>query len=166
MARSSLLFLCAALISSVSSAQTGANVPADTALSVVAYVEARAAAAETARATLNRYREASRARWIGRVEFFEQIGRPGHFAIVETWRDQAAFDARDDSAHRQLLDELEAIRVSGYDQRLYKTLTTAPAVASTDSGTVSCHCARRRRAQLASTGVARTLGGGQPAGSR
>ena len=61
MARSSLLFLCAALISSVSSAQPGANVPADTALSVVAYVEARAAAAETARATLNRYREASRA---------------------------------------------------------------------------------------------------------
>ena len=32
--------------------------------------------------------------------------------------------------------QLEAIRVSGYDQRLYKTLTTAPAVASTDSGTV------------------------------
>ena len=78
---------------------------ADTALSVVAYVEARAAAAETARATLNRYREASRVQdGIARVELFEQIGRPGHFAIVETWRDQAAFDARDDAAHRQLLD--------------------------------------------------------------
>ena len=133
MARSSLLFLCVALISTVSSAQPGANVPADTALSVVAYVEARAAAAETARALLNRYREASR---VGRVELFEQVGRPGHFAIVETWRDLAAFDARDDAAHRQLLEALEAIRVSGYDQRLYKTLTTAPAVASTDSGTV------------------------------
>ena len=137
MARSSLLFLCAALVSSVASAQTGANVSADTALSVIAYVEARAAAADTARATLNRYREASRAQdGTSRVELFEQIGRPGHFAIVETWRDQAAFDARDDAAHRQLLDALEAIRVSGYDQRLYKTLATAPAVASTDSGTV------------------------------
>ena len=133
MTRSSLLFLCVALISTVSSAQPGANVPADTALSVVAYVEARAAAAETARALLERYREASR---VGGVEIFEQVGRPGHFAIVETWRDQAAFDARDDAAHRQLLEALDAIRVSGYDQRLYKTLTTAPAVASTDSGTV------------------------------
>ena len=33
-----------------------------------------------------------------RVEFFEQIGRPGHFAVVETWRDQKAFDARDVAA--------------------------------------------------------------------
>ena len=163
MARSSLLFLCAALISTVSSAQPGANVPADTALSVVAYVEARAAAAETARAMLNRYREASR---VGRVELFEQIGRPGHFAIVETWRDQAAFDARDDSAQRQLLDELEAIRVSGYDQRLYKTLDDGSRSRVHGFRNRSCHCARRRRAQLASTRVARTLGGGQPAGSR
>ena len=69
MARSSLLFLCAALISSLSSAQPGANMPADTALSVVAYVEARAAAAETARAMLKRYRDASRVGRVTRIIF-------------------------------------------------------------------------------------------------
>src|SRR4029078_2139128 len=58
-----------------------------------------------------------------RAEFFEQIGRPGHFAIVETWRDQKAFDARDAGTHTPLLDGREPIRVSGYDQRPYKTLS-------------------------------------------
>jgi quinol monooxygenase YgiN len=128
---SSLLFFCAALMPFVASAQTEVNA----ALSVVAYVETRAAAADAARVTLKRYRDASRTQ-DARVEVFEQIGRPGHFAIVETWRDQPAFDARNDSAHGQLLDALQAIRVSGYDQRLYKTLTTAPEVAATEQGTV------------------------------
>ena len=43
---------------------------------------------------LKQYRDASRGQdGFMRAEFFEQIGRPGHFAIVETWRDQKAFDA-------------------------------------------------------------------------
>jgi len=130
----SLLLLCAVLMSFVSSAQTEANAP-DVALSVVAYVETRASAAEAARVALKRYREASRAQ-DARVELFEQSGRPGHFAVVETWRDQPSFDARDSSEHGQLLDALQTIRVSGYDQRLYKTLTRAPEVPSTEPGTV------------------------------
>ncbi len=62
------------------------------------------------------------------VEIFEQIGRPGHFAVVERWRDQAAFDARDAAARKRLLDALESMRVSGYDERPYKALSTAPEV--------------------------------------
>jgi quinol monooxygenase YgiN len=56
---------------------------------------------------------------------FEQIGRPGHFVVLETWRDQAAFDARDAAVQKQLLTAFQSIRVSDYDQRPYKTLTTA-----------------------------------------
>ena len=37
-----------------------------------------------------------------------QTGRPGHFAVLETWRNQAALDARDASAKRQLMDALQA----------------------------------------------------------
>jgi quinol monooxygenase YgiN len=137
MERSSLVFLSAALIASAASAQTGANVPVDATLSAVAYVETQASAAAAAHAMFGRYRDAIRTKdGFARVEFFEQVGRPGHFAVVETWRDQAAFDARGDVAQQQLLDALQPIRVSGYDQRLYKTLTTAPEVPSRDPATV------------------------------
>ena len=34
-----------------------------------------------------------------RFDLFEQVGRPGHFAIVETWRDQQALDAHASAAH-------------------------------------------------------------------
>ncbi len=59
------------------------------------------------------------------MDLFLQTGRPGHFAVLETWRNQAAFDARDPSAKRQLMDALQAIRTSDYDERPYKTLTLA-----------------------------------------
>jgi quinol monooxygenase YgiN len=78
-----------------------------------------------AQAALRQYRDTSRneAGYV-RVELFEQVGRPGHFAIIETWTDQKAFDAHGLAAHtRQLLSTLEPIRVSDADQRLYKTLT-------------------------------------------
>jgi len=51
-----LLWVCAALMPSVSSPQTVANAPVDAALSVVAYVETRVSAAEAARATTRRMR--------------------------------------------------------------------------------------------------------------
>src|SRR5687767_15813310 len=57
------------------------------------------------------------------IEAFEQIGRPGHFALFEVWRDQKAFDARDASVQKQLRDALQPIRVSDYDQRPYKTIS-------------------------------------------
>ena len=61
------------------------------------------------------------------VEAFEQVGRPGHWVIVETWRDQKAFDARNASVQQRLIDSTKAIRVSGFDQRPYKTIAVAAA---------------------------------------
>ena len=57
------------------------------------------------------------------IELFEQLGRPGHFALFEVWRDQKAFDARDAAVQKQLRDALQPIRVSDYDQRPYKTIS-------------------------------------------
>jgi quinol monooxygenase YgiN len=105
--------------------QVKPDAPADPTFYAVSYVETRSSSTKAAADALRRYREASRARdGFLRMEFFEQIGRPGHFVVVETWRDQPAFDARDPALQKQLLDALEPIRVSGYDQRPYKTLST------------------------------------------
>jgi quinol monooxygenase YgiN len=94
----------------------------------VAYVEVAPASAAQATTALKRYRDAA-AGETGFVSFdaFEQLGRAGHFAIIEAWRDQAAFDAHQSAASASALkDALQPIRISGYDQRPYKTLTVAP----------------------------------------
>ena len=52
------------------------------------------------------------------------------------WRDQKAFDARDAAMQKQLLDALQPIRVSDYDQRPYKTITVAPGWARPPAGVV------------------------------
>ena len=67
---------------------------------------------------------------------FEQAGRPGHFAIFEIWRNQAAFDARG-ASQQQLIDALAPIRVSGYDQRPYKTISVGPSPAPPNGRTLS-----------------------------
>jgi len=109
------------------SARGQAPAAADTAFHAVAYVETAASAAREAAAALRAYREAAlKQDGCAAVDTFEQIGRPGHWVIVETWRDQKAFDARDAAVPQRLVDGLAAIRVSGFDQRPYKTVSVAP----------------------------------------
>jgi quinol monooxygenase YgiN len=93
----------------------------------VAYVEVEASAAAAGRAALEVYRDAVASRpGCLAVELFAQTGRPGHFAVIETWRDQAAVDARDPADKALLMEGLDPIRISGYDERPYKPLTLAP----------------------------------------
>jgi quinol monooxygenase YgiN len=101
-----------------------AGTPADTRFYAVSYVEAMASSIGKAIALLKQYRDTS-AKQDGfvSVELFEQLGRPGHFALFEVWRDQKAFDARDAAAQKQLRDALQPMRVSDYDQRPYKTIS-------------------------------------------
>jgi quinol monooxygenase YgiN len=104
----------------------------------VAYVDVMPASRAPAVAALKQYRDASRKDdGFVRIEFFEQIGRPGHFAVIETWRDQKASDAHGMAAHtQQLLSTLQPIRSSGYDQRPYKTVTVGPAPAAASGQTI------------------------------
>jgi quinol monooxygenase YgiN len=115
-------------------AQAPASAPADPTVFAVGYVEARADAAGQARAALAAYRDAAR-KQDAAVQVFEQVGRPGHFAVFERWHDQAAFDARN-AARQKLTAALEPIRVSGYDERPYKNLSTAPETAATERRSV------------------------------
>ena len=133
------MLLSAVLASNVAGLQApAAQAPADPTVYAASYVEVMPTARAMAIAALKQYREASRKQdGYGRLDLFEQIGWPGHFAIFESWRDQKAFDAHNAAAQKTLLDALQPIRVSGFDQRPYKTLTVAPAPPAPASGTIS-----------------------------
>jgi quinol monooxygenase YgiN len=132
-----LLLITTTLVPSLFVGQTPVPAPVDSVFYTVSYVETRADTIKAARAAFDGYRAASRKDdGLVREEFFEQTGRPGHFAVVETWRDQKAFETRSAGAQKQLVDALQAIRVSDYDQRPYKTLTTASSATSADRQTV------------------------------
>ena len=104
------------------------DAPAAGTVFAVGYVETQARQADAARAALARYRQALEPQpgCLG-VELLAQTDRPGHFVVVETWKDQAAFDGRDAAAKHALMESLAPIRVSNYDERPYKPLTLAPA---------------------------------------
>ena len=128
MPRLATALLASALLSSPLNGQSQSDTPAALAFYAVSYVEVAGSASAQAIAALKQYREASRSHdGCAGVELFEQSGRPGHFAIVETWRDQKGFEGRDPAGQQRLSEALQPIRVSGYDQRPYKTLTVVPA---------------------------------------
>jgi len=89
----------------------------------VSYVEVAESSRDVAVAAFRDYEAASRGRsGFSRFDLFEERGRPGHFAAVEAWSDNAAFENA--TGGRSALDAaLEPIRVSDYDQRPYKALT-------------------------------------------
>ena len=133
-----LLLLGIVLASATVGAQARADTPADAAFYTVSYVEVMPSSRAAAVAAFKQYRDANRnTEGYVRFELFEQVGRPSHFAIVETWRDQGAFDARAAAARKPLLDALQPIRVSDVDRRPYKTLTVGSAPAAPNNRVIS-----------------------------
>ena len=126
------LLLSLVMFSACLAVQIDAQASADTAVYAVSYVDVVPSARVAMAAALKQYRDASRKEdGYVRFDFLEQIGRPGHFAVVETWKDQKAFDAHGMAAPvKQFRDALQPIRLSGYDQRPYKILTVASASAA------------------------------------
>ena len=118
--------------------------PATDSFYTVSYVEVRSAASSrtAAMAAFGDYNAASSGEdGYVRFELFEEPARPGNFSIIETWRSQAEFDARGTSVQQALLDSLDPIRVSDYDQRPYKLLAvdSAPESAGRDAVYVITH---------------------------
>ena len=120
------------MLSACLAVQIDAQASADAALYAVSYVEVMPSARAAMAGALKQYRDASRKEdGYVRLDLLEQIGRPGHFAVVETWKDQKAFDAHGMAAPvKQFRDALQPIRLSGYDERPYKILTVASASAA------------------------------------
>jgi quinol monooxygenase YgiN len=116
----------------------GAQTPAETSFFAVAYVDVMPASKAAAVGAFKQYRDTSRKdEGFVRFDFFEQAGRSGHFAIIEIWTNQKAFDAHAAAAHtKQWRSALDAIRLSDYDQRPYKPLTVAsPSASANDRAT-------------------------------
>jgi quinol monooxygenase YgiN len=88
------------------------------------YLEVAPASQRAAIALLKQYREASRAE-DGHVslDLLEQVDRPGHFALLEAWRDQQAYDVHEKAASaKMLVEKLQPLRISPMDERPYKGL--------------------------------------------
>jgi quinol monooxygenase YgiN len=127
MKRVCVLLLLVAALPWRAAAQAPARPPAppDTTFYSVSYIEVKPSSRAVAIATLKQYRDATHRDDNNiRLELFEQADRSGHLVIVETWRTAAAFDAKA-AARTQLANSLEALRISGWDTRPYKTLTVA-----------------------------------------
>lgn len=116
----------------------GGQAPIDTAVQAVSYVEVMPSSKAIAVAAFKHYRDTSQKdEGFVRLEIFEQVGLPGHFSIVETWAGQRSFDAHRMAAHtKQMPSKLEAIRISDYDQRPYKTLTVGSASTAANDRTI------------------------------
>jgi quinol monooxygenase YgiN len=113
-------------------------VPNDTPFYSVSYVEVSLAARAAAIHALQTYRDASHGdQGFVRMEFFEQIGRLGHFAIVETWADQKAFDSHTTVAHTAAFrSALDNTRLSDYDERPYRPVSAGATTAAPTSNAI------------------------------
>jgi quinol monooxygenase YgiN len=129
----SLYFLCSIALPVLGFAQAArVGEASDAVVYVVSYVEVMPSSQAEAIALLRQYREASRKdEGNMRLEVLQQHGRPDHFALVEMWKDQQAFEAHGMAAHTtQWRAKLQPLRVSPYDERAHKGLAMGAMLAA------------------------------------
>lgn len=113
----------------ISTVLLSAQAPPDSTAYSVAYVDIVPASRTAAITAIKQYRDASRKDGgFQRIEFFEQVGRPGHFCIIETWANSKDLDNHAASANtKDFRTKIDSMRLSDYDQRPYKTLSLGAA---------------------------------------
>jgi quinol monooxygenase YgiN len=126
--REVLFCLLAVSVAPAFGAPAETQVPVSSEVYLVAYVDIRPSARTAMSAALEQYRDASsRENGHAGIDALEQTGRPGHFVVIERWSDQAVLDAHRMTTHAlRFRDALQSLRVSGYDERPYRTLAVAP----------------------------------------
>ena len=105
---------------------------------VATYVEVGAASAKDGAKALAAYRDASRKEDGNlRSEVAQEIGRLNRFVVVESWKDQAAFDAHGKAASSSTMrDKLKSIQNGPPDQRVHNSLNVGPADSGAAKGSV------------------------------
>ncbi len=113
----------------ISTVLLGAQAPPDSAAYTVAYFDILPASRTAAIDAMKHYRDASRKDdGFQRIEFFERIGEPAHFCIIETWANSGDLDTHAASANaKDFRNKIDSMRLSEYDQRPYKTLSLGAA---------------------------------------
>src|SRR5262245_42638965 len=96
----------------------GAQAPQDSTAYSVAYVDIAPASRTAAITVIKQYRDASQKDdGFRRIEFFEQVGRPAHFCIIETWANNRDLDTHAASANaKDYRTKIDSMRLSDYDQ--------------------------------------------------
>jgi quinol monooxygenase YgiN len=133
--KSAFLLACALamMVPATAPAQPAASQPAPAQrVYVVAYVDVLASAAPRAAAALRQYRGASRGEPGARgIDVYSQRGRASGFAIVEFWRDGAAYEAhRKSAASEQLRRDLNPLQLAPMDVRVQSAYSLGPAKAA------------------------------------
>jgi quinol monooxygenase YgiN len=120
------------------SAQTPAQTPAPAAPPIpapivgnvysVTYVEVMPTSKADAATVLRRYRDAAQKEGGNlRCEVIQRIDQPHQFAILEIWKDQAAFEAHGKSANTtETREKIAAIRNAPTDERVHTALSIGP----------------------------------------
>ena len=105
-------------------------------LYIVSYFEVGAPAAAQTAAVTRQYVAASR-KEAGNAGFeaFEEIGRPGRFALLEAWRDKAAAEGHATAADA-FAKQVQPLLVSPFDSRQSSPLSVAPPAGHPGAGRV------------------------------
>jgi quinol monooxygenase YgiN len=104
-----------------------AEEPVKASVYVVTYLDVAPPEAAQTAALARQYAQASR-KEAGNAAFdvFEEMGRPNRFAILEAWRDKAAYDAHGAAASKTgFLDKLQPLLIGGTGVRIFGPLSVA-----------------------------------------
>lgn len=120
-----LLFAVSLLPAAITSAAAQTPPPPHAGpLYIATYVEVVGASVKDGVKLLQQYRDASRKENGNmRAEVAQEMGRPARFIVIETWKDQAAFDAHGKAASTAAFrDKLKAIHAAPNDERAHNML--------------------------------------------
>jgi quinol monooxygenase YgiN len=119
-----LLFAMSLLPAAIGSAAAQTPPPPAGPLYIATYVEVVGASVKDGVKLLTQYRDASRKETGNmRAEVAQEVGRPARFIVMQTWKDQAAFDAHGKSAGTAAFrDKLKTISAAPNDERVHNTL--------------------------------------------
>lgn len=131
-----LVFLILLTVVPNLSAQNRTLIATDPFIYEVSYIEVMPASRTAAVTALKQYGETSKKEdgYLG-CDLLEQIGRPGHFVILEKWADQKWFDSHAAESTKQLLAKINPIRL-GIDQHIHRTVTVTAATPANDRAIV------------------------------
>ncbi len=127
----SLVIATAVAVAPAARAQSGAD-----AVFAVTYLDVGVGAVPQGVELIKKYRDQSR-REGANLEFtvLQETSRPNRFAIMEGWRDQAAFEAHDKGAAKAEFEgALKPIRNSPPDRKMLQPFANAPARPAPASG--------------------------------
>src|SRR5580704_16955619 len=128
-----LLLVCCAVVVAGFAQPVRAQPVSNPAVYVVTYFEVAPAASRKAVGLLRIFAAATR-KEDGNAELtvLHEIGRAGRFALIEAWRDKAAWQAHG-AAMQALGDKLQPILASPFDARQFGPFDIAAPSAGTDS---------------------------------